>query len=84
MEEPLERGAHSFVVRIWRERQGYGGRKVTWRGRITHAASGNQRALHALGDIAAFIEPYLVQLGVAPSLRLRLQHWIHRWCGPLL
>lgn len=63
MEEPeLER--QSFVVTIWLE-DGEGGVGVpTWRGRVTHVPSGERRYLSRLEDIADFVRPYLLRMGV--------------------
>ncbi|MFL7794723.1 MAG: hypothetical protein AB8I69_21445 [Anaerolineae bacterium] len=43
----------SFVVRIWWEE---GGESPVWRGWVQHAASGETRYFHRVGDLLDFVE----------------------------
>jgi hypothetical protein len=70
--ETIQPNTHSFVVKVWSEATGVAAPPVVWRGQITHVPSGEQRSFHDLAEIAAFVGPYLEQLGVRPSLLQRL------------
>jgi len=73
--EPLEKQTHSFIVKLWRERSG---RSFRWRGHITHVPDGVRQPIRRLGEIGAFIKPYLRQMGVIPcwhELLRRLLIW---------
>lgn len=54
----------SFIVRIWVEEPMRGSRPTSWRGHITHVHAGERRYFEDLDAIAAFIRPYLEQMGV--------------------
>ena len=54
----IETGSHAFVVRIWLEE----GADATWRGHVTHVASGTHRYFLDLSELTAFIRPYLQDL----------------------
>jgi hypothetical protein len=74
----LEFNTHSFIVKIWLEEPAEGNRRATWRGHITHVPSGERRYLKNLWQIAAFIAPYLMAMGVKLNLYLRIQEWLER------
>lgn len=76
--EPFETHTHSFIVKIWRERVGDRANQTIWRGHITHVPGGERRYLKSLNDIAAFITPYLIQMGVRSSRSVRMQQWFKR------
>lgn len=61
----------SFIVKVWLEETPEETDEPTWRGHITHVPSGERRYLQTLDDVSAFIEPYLLQLGVRSGLRDR-------------
>ena len=67
--------AHSFIVKIWREEPAGQNETTTWRGRITHVPGGERRYLQNLNEVARFIAPYLVALGVRPGVRERIKKW---------
>jgi hypothetical protein len=71
--ETIQPNTHSFVVKVWSEETGAALPAVVWRGQITHVPSGEQRSFHELNEIAAFVGPYLQQLGVKPSWWQRLR-----------
>lgn len=60
----IEFNTHSFVVKIWLEEPAENHHTGKWRGHITHVPSGERRYLKSLGEIIAFIVPYLVSMGV--------------------
>lgn len=76
----LSRGdMHSFIVRIWREPREIEGSAPEWRGTIEHVSSGQRRYFNNLDEIAAFVSPYLVQMGVELKLRWRVSRWLKWW-----
>ena len=72
----LEATSHPFLVRIWLEEGGNDGHPATWRGHITHVPSGRRRYLEDLDDIAAFVMPYLKEMGVQFRPGLRVTRWL--------
>lgn len=60
-------GICSFVIRTWIEEPGNEARSTTWRGHITHVASGERSYFQDLHQILIFIRPYLEQQGVWPD-----------------
>jgi hypothetical protein len=60
----FEANTHPFIVKIWIEESAEEAGEATWRGHITHVPSGSRRYISSLGDISAFIVPYLKQMGV--------------------
>lgn len=73
----LEPGAHSFVLKVWREDHRT---RPGWRGQITHVGSGARRSITRLAQIDRFIVGYLEQLVGPLSLagrlrRLRARFW---------
>jgi hypothetical protein len=67
----------SFIIKVWLE-SGDDRDKVVWSGHITHVPSGERRYLKRLSSIQHFIEPYLVKMGVKPSLGFRFAQWSKR------
>jgi hypothetical protein len=80
--DPFESHTQSFVIRIWRERAGPGGSRSFWRGHITRVPGGERGAVQQFGDIAAFMLPYLVAMGVRPpwswTFWLQVRAWKRR------
>ena len=64
----LESNTHSFIVKVWLEETAEEAGQATWRGHITHVPSGERRYLQDLDKIAAFIAPYLEEMGVKLDL----------------
>ncbi len=62
--EILDADISSFVIRAWIEESGNEQCGATWRGHITHVASGKRRYFQDLQYIASFITPYLEHQGV--------------------
>jgi hypothetical protein len=58
-----EFSVHSFIVKVWLEEDVTISDRI-WRGHITHVPSGEKRYLKNLGEITAFIEPYLKATGI--------------------
>jgi hypothetical protein len=80
-----EFATHSFIIRIWREEIEEEAGQATWRGHITHVPGGERRYLRSLGDIAAFIAPYIEEMGVGVGPRGRIRQFLERWlsgCPP--
>ena len=76
--ELLEFNTHSFIVKIWLEEPGLGGRRGKWRGYITHVPSGERRYLESLNEILAFMIPYLLSMGVRLEGYWRFRDWLSR------
>jgi hypothetical protein len=70
---------HSFIVRIWCEPREIEGSAPEWRGTVEHVSGGQRRYFRDLDEIAAFVSPYLVQMGVKVPLRWRLRQWKLQW-----
>ena len=72
----IEFNTHSFIVKIWLEEPADDKHKGKWRGHITHVPGGERRYLKSLGEIVAFMVPYMVSMGVRldaySKLRARL------------
>jgi hypothetical protein len=73
-----ETTTHSFIVKIWLEETAEETGQARWRGHITHVPSGERRHLKDLGDITAFIVPYLERMGVKLTLILGRRRWF-KW-----
>ena len=58
-----EFNVHSFIVKVWFEEEATKNSDATWHGYITHVPSGKKCYLKNLGEITAFIEPYLKAMG---------------------
>ncbi len=80
----IEFNTHSFIVKIWLEDPAENHRKGRWRGHITHVPSGERRYLKNLGEIVAFIVPYLVSMGVRLEAYWRLRSLLWRGRGAQL
>lgn len=63
MTSMVESSIYSFIVKIWLEESAEGTEQAAWRGHITHVPSGERRYLRDLDEIAAFIVPYLKEMG---------------------
>ena len=59
-----EFNVHSFIVKVLVEEDATKNSETIWHGHITHVPSGERRYLKNLGEITAFIEPYLKAMGV--------------------
>lgn len=68
-----------FIVRIWREPREIKDAVPEWRGVIEHVGSGERCYLKELDEIAAFMVPYLEEMGVKPATRWRVWQWLKRW-----
>jgi hypothetical protein len=68
-----EFNVHSFIVKVWLEEDANNDRGPTWHGHITHVPGGERRYLRKLGEIAAFVEPYLKAMGIRFGLRERIR-----------
>ena len=73
-----ENNTHSFIVKIWLEETTGRANRGTWRGHITHVPSGERRYLKSLDEIAAFIAPYLEEIGVRLDTGWRIRRWLKR------
>lgn len=58
------RDTESFVVKVWLEETVEEAGRATWRGHVTHVASGERRYLESLTGVGTFIRPYLERWGV--------------------
>ncbi len=73
MSEP---DVQSFIIKLWTEESAERRQAATWRGYITHVPSGERRYLKELGDITAFITPYLEAVGVRTGVWRRVGRWL--------
>jgi hypothetical protein len=73
-----EATTQSFIVKIWLEETAEEAGRARWRGHITHVPSGQRRYLQDLGDITAFIAPYLERMGIKLTPVLELKLWLQR------
>jgi hypothetical protein len=62
--DQYESTVHPFVVKVWLEETAEVTGQATWRGHITHVPSGRRRYIQSLGEIIAFIAPYLRAMGL--------------------
>jgi hypothetical protein len=62
--DQFEATTHPFIVRIWLEETAAEAGQASWRGYIVHVPSGERRYIHDLGEIPAFIAPYMEAMGV--------------------
>ena len=69
----IEFNTHSFIVKIWLEEPTDDNHKGKWRGHITHVPGGERRYLKNLGEILAFIVPYLMSMGLRPDALWKLK-----------
>jgi hypothetical protein len=70
-----EEDSQAFIVRVWREPREMRGAVPDWRGMIEHVPSKERRYIKDLGEIAAFITPYLQRMGV----KLGVPGWLRQW-----
>jgi hypothetical protein len=59
--------AHTFVVRVWVEEPGGGGRPGVWRGHVTHVLEGTRKHVQDLNQISEFIARYLREMDIEPE-----------------
>ncbi len=69
----VEFNTHSFIVKIWIEEPAEDHQKGRWRGHVTHVPGGERRYLESLGEIVAFMVPYLLSMGVKLDAYSRLR-----------
>jgi hypothetical protein len=74
--QSIEFNAHSFIVKVWIEEEINKHGNPIWHGHITHVPGGEQRYLRNLSEIEAFVEPYLVAMGIRFGLRDRIRKWL--------
>jgi hypothetical protein len=63
-----EENDQAFIIRIWKERREIKGASPIWRGVIVHVQTGKRRYLHDVGDIIAFINSCIEEMGLKKSL----------------
>lgn len=80
-DDQIELTTHSFVMKLWREEYSQIAGHARWRGYITHIPGGERRHVQRLNEIAAFIAPYLEQMGIRLDLSWRLCRWLDRRRG---
>ena len=69
----VEFNTHSFIIKVWLEEPADDNRQGRWRGHITHVPDGERRYLKGLGEIVAFMVPYLLSMGVRLDAYSRLR-----------
>jgi hypothetical protein len=74
-----ESNTQSFIVKVWIEETIEESGEAKWRGHVTHVQSGKRQYLQNLDGVAAFIAPYLKNMGVNLSKLQQTRRWLHRW-----
>ena len=67
---------HSFIVKIWLEGPDDEAGQPSWHGYITHVPGNERRYLKDLGEIIAFIGPYLDGYGARLPLCWRASNYL--------
>jgi len=75
----IQPDTHSFIVKVWLERAGDLPAVSAWRGRVTHVPSGQMCSFTDLGEIAAFIAPYLERVGAPVAGSGKFRRWWGAW-----
>lgn len=74
---PSEEGEmHSFIVKIWLNRNFRETGEARWSAHITHVPDGERQYFSDLNEIATLILPYLEPMKVHSGLRWRLWKWL--------
>lgn len=63
-----ETNIHSFIVKIWVERN-LGGEEPTWRGHITDVTTGERRYVKSLDEISYTFSQYINLITAGPRRR---------------
>jgi hypothetical protein len=66
----------SFIVKVWLETTQTASEPATWRGYVTHVASGRRRYARRLDDFPLIIMPYLQSMGVHFGAVWRIRRWL--------
>lgn len=74
--DAFEVNTHSFIVKVWLEESAEENEKASWQGYITHVFTGERRYFRNLDEVAAFITPYLTQMGVKLGSGWSLKRWL--------
>lgn len=74
--DQYEDNTHPFIIKIWLEESAEAGGQAIWRGYITHVPSGRRRYLKNLDDIAVFVSPYLMAMGVKLGMVWQVRRWL--------
>lgn len=64
----FDQESHSFVIRLWQERQMRAETAVVWRGWIEHVQSGKRHYFNDPQRLQAILSTYLAQLPQLASL----------------
>ena len=73
----VESESHSFVIRIWTEKQKSDVSHALWRGHITEVESGEQLHMQSLDDVTSFIRRRVHYLEAPPKRRSWLNRKLH-------
>jgi hypothetical protein len=76
--DSIQPNTHSFVIKVWVNEVIQEQEPIVWQGRITHVPSGQVRHFVNVDEIAAFVTPYLQQLGVKPTWSWKIRQWLRR------
>jgi hypothetical protein len=75
---------HSFIVKVWLDEIGKDGECVKWHGQITHVPGGERGSFKDLCEMTAFIERYMLRMGVSFRKRYRVRRRFERWLKRLM
>lgn len=75
VEEP-EVQFQTFVLKLWVEEVDEETGQVTWRGHITHVASGERRYINEIRNIVEFTALYLERARAEPRMDGRMSQWL--------
>lgn len=81
MKDLIETHTQVFIVKVWLEETKEEAGRVTWRGHITHIPSRKRHYIKKLDDIALFMAPYLLNVGIKISPILHVRLLLRKWLG---
>ena len=65
-----EHETHHFIVKVWLETAATENEPASWRGHVTHVASGDRRYVDSLADINDYIGKFLTKMGIDNAFEL--------------
>lgn len=74
----------SFIVKVWLDEMGKGGECVRWHGQITHVPGGERGYFNDVCEMTAFVEQYMLAMGIRFRRRYRVRRRVERWLKRLV
>lgn len=75
---------HSFIIKLWLDEISNDTGGSRWHGQITHVPGGERKSFNDLTEITAFVEPYLLAMGVRLSKSHMVRRRVERWLRELM